>query len=123
MFCSKHGTALEEIEVRYTEFLYVIGILGACLGTVICGSMLYLPEAVTRPQMGVFGGLMLAISLVFILVKNRIVYLMFTGMWAIFCVLRTLYPVGVSGYPNLLFALAFWICLAYLIAKYFSIWR
>ena len=31
------------MEVRYTEFLYVIGILGACLGIVICGSILYLP--------------------------------------------------------------------------------
>lgn len=119
----QHKAGLEEMGVRYTEFLYVIGILGACLGIVICGSILYLPEAVIRPQMGVFGGLMLATSLVFILVKNRIVYLMFTGMWAIFCVLRTFYPVGVSGYPNLFFALAFWICLAYLTVKYFSIWR
>jgi len=105
--------------MKYTMWHYLIGILGLILGAELCILAVLFSSIVVDVRPAIFGAFLLPSAILFLLVKREMTYLIYTGMFAILCVLRTFYPVGIAGYPDWM-AFPYWLCLAYLIYKYFD---
>ena len=105
--------------MKYTTWHYIIGIIGLIGGASICIPAILFTSAIVDWRFVIFGAFMLISGILFLFVKKEMTYLMYTGMWAILCSLRTIYPIG-GGYPDWL-VFIYWVCLGYLIYKYFDI--
>ncbi|NQE06181.1 Chaperone protein DnaJ [ANME-1 cluster archaeon GoMg1] len=106
-------------KLKYTGWLYLIGILGLIFGAEMCILAVLFSSMIVDVRPIILGAFLLPSAILFLLVKREMTYLMFTGMFAILCVFRTFYPVGISGYPDWM-AFPYWLCLGYLIYKYFD---
>jgi len=115
-------------KLKYTGWLYLVGILGLILGAGACiHSVLLFPFIDVR--LTILGAFLLPSAILFLFVKREITYLMYTGMFAILSVFRTVYlilyrsmyiGVSVTFIYSLIVALGYWLCLGYLIYKYFD---
>ena len=104
--------------MKYNGWLYIIGILGLLSGASISIAAILFTSAIVDWRFVIFGVFMLISAILFIFVKREMTYLMYTGMWAILCSLRTIYPIG-GGYPDWS-VFIYWVCLGYLGYKYFD---
>jgi len=68
-------------KLKYTGWLYLVGILGLILGAEICIlSVLLFPFI---DKLTILGAFLLPSAILFLFVKREITYLMYTGMFAI----------------------------------------
>ena len=110
-------------KLKYTGWLYLVGILGLILGAGACiHAVLLFPFIDVR--LTILGAFLLPSAILFLFVKREITYLMYTGMFAILSVFRTVYlilyrsmyiGVSVTFIYSLIVALGYWLCLGYLI--------
>ena len=109
-------------EVEYTGWLFLIGMLGFFDGifqlAIAIAMFPYLVEAVVADiLLGIF---LLLSSVLFLTVRKEMTYLMFTGMFAVFCIVRA--PVMISTHPGRLYSLFIHLLsLGYLFYKYFDL--
>ena len=107
-------------KVEYTGWLYGIGVLGFINGIVVI--FLSLVRALIAGML--FGIFLLLLSVLFLTIRNRMIYLMYMGMFAIICLVRTIAS-PLPSQPNFLGYLSvtfiYWLCFAYLIYKYFDL--
>ena len=112
-------------KLKYTGWLYLVGILGLILGAEICILSVLLFPFIDR--LTILGAFLLPSAILFLFVKREITYLMYTGMFAILSVVRTVYLIlyrsilYIGSIYSLIFELGcYWLCLGYLIYKYFD---
>ena len=106
-------------KLKYTGWLYLIGILGLIFGAEMCIIAVLFSSMMVDVRPIILGVFLLPSAILFLLIKREMTYLMYTGMFAILSVVRTVYPVGIAGYPDWM-VFPYWLCLGYLIYKYFD---
>jgi hypothetical protein len=117
-------------KLKYTSWLYLIGILGLIIGAEnVILSVIMLPFY--DVLLTILGAFLLPSAILFLFVKREITYLMYTGMFAVLSIVRTVYPIlyrstlyfgaSIMFIYSLIFAIGYWILLGYLIYKYFDL--
>ena len=112
-------------KVKYTWWLNFIGIIGLIVGVGLCILSLVL---LVVNKLTILGAFLLLSAILFLFVKREVTYLIYTGMFAILSVVRTVWPIiyPLSIYPFPYWTLftgvpIYWLGLAYLIYKYFDL--
>lgn len=111
-------------KVKYTWWLNFIGIIGLIVGVGLCILSLVL---LVVNKFTILGAFLLLSAILFLFVKREVTYLIYTGMFAILSVVRTVWPIiyPLSIYPFPYWTLftgvpIYWLGLAYLTYKYFD---
>ena len=107
-------------KLKYTLWLYLIGIFGLIIGAQICIFAVLFPSIVGM-RLTILGAFLLLSAILFLFVKREITYLIYTGMFAILSVLQIFYsmphgPIWIDFFGWFIYLL----CLGYLIYKYFD---
>jgi hypothetical protein len=114
-------------KLKYTGWLYLIGVLGLILGAEMAIQTVFLYPYVDM-RFTILGAFLLPSAILFLLVKREMTYIIYTGMFAILSVVRTVYPIIYSEMylgsfflfiSSVAFSVGYWLCLGYLILRRF----
>ena len=115
-------------KLEYTGWLYLIGVLGLLLGAEMAILAVFLYPYVDM-QLTILGAFLIPSAILFLLIKREITYIIYTGMFVILSVVRTVYPIiyremylgaFLPFISSVAFSVGYWVCLGYLIYKYFN---